>query len=101
LLGRPQFTYGTSVHYALNDQWQFNVNYLRVDDRFAVTRYAGADDEQVLDAYNRIDASVQWQINKLTQIGLSVENLADENYYTDIGFPAAGASAKLNLKLHF
>lgn len=98
LLGRPQFTYGTSVHYALNDQWQFNVNYLRVDDRFAVTRYSG-EEEQILDAYNRIDASVQWQINKLTQIGLSVENLADENYYTDIGFPAAGASAKLNLKI--
>lgn len=101
LLGRPQFTYGTSVHYALNDQWQFNVNYLRVDDRFAVTRYAGMDDEQVLDAYNRIDASAQWQINALTQLGLSVENLTDENYYTDIGFPATGASAKLNLKLSF
>jgi vitamin B12 transporter len=101
LLGRPQSTYGTSVHYALNDQWQFNVNYLRVDDRFAVTRYAGMDDEQVLDAYNRIDASAQWQINTLTQLGLSVENLTDENYYTDIGFPAMGASAKLNLKLSF
>lgn len=101
LLGRPQVTYGTSIHYALNDSWQFNVNYLRVDERFAVTRYAGADDEQILGAYDRVDASAQWQINQLTQVGLSLENLTDENYYTDIGFPAAGTSAKLNLKLSF
>lgn len=101
LLGRPQVTYGTSIHYALNDNWQFNVNYLHVDERFAVTRYSGADDEQILDAYNRFDTSVQWQINKLTQLGLSLENLTDENYYTDIGFPAAGTSAKLNLKISF
>lgn len=101
LLGRPQLTYGTSIHYALNDAWQFNVNYLHVNERFAVTRYSGADDEQVLDAYNRFDASAQWQINKLTQLGLSLENLTDENYYTDIGFPAAGTSAKLNLKISF
>lgn len=101
LLGRPQLTYGTSIHYALNDAWQFNINYLHVDERFAVTRYAGADDEQVLDAYNRFDASAQWQINQLTQVGLSLENLTDENYYTDIGFPAAGTSAKLNLKISF
>lgn len=101
LLGRPQLTYGTSIHYALNDQWQFNINYLRVDERFAVSRYTGEDLEQTLDTYNRLDANVQWQINKLTQLGLSVENLADENYYTDIGFPAAGASTKINLKISF
>lgn len=101
LLGRPQATYGTAIHYAMNNHWSFNLNYLRVDERFAVTRYSGADDEQVLDAYNRFDVNLNWQINKLTQLGLSLENLADENYYTDIGFPAAGTSAKLNLKLSF
>lgn len=101
LLGRPQVTYGTSLHYTLNDQWQFNVNYLRVDERFAVSRYTGADIEQVLDAYHRVDASVQWQINNLTQLGLSLANMTDENYYTDIGFPAAGTSAKVNLKISF
>lgn len=101
LLGRPQLAYGSSLHYSLNEQWQFNLNYLRVDDRFAVTRYSGADDEQILAAYNRFDASIQWQINTLTQLGLSLENLADENYYTDIGFPAPGTSAKMNLTLRF
>lgn len=101
LLGRPQVTYGTSAHYTLNDAWQFNINYLRVDERFAVSRYTGTDLEQVLGAYDRLDASVQWQVNPMTQLGLSLENLTDENYHTDIGFPAAGASAKLNLKISF
>jgi outer membrane cobalamin receptor len=101
LLGRPQVTYGTSMHYSLNDAWQFNLNYLRVDERFAVSRYTGSDVEQLLDAYNRFDANIQWQVNPLTQLGLSLENLTDENYYTDIGFPSAGASTKINLKIIF
>ena len=101
LLGRPQVTYGTSMHYSLNDAWQFNLNYLRVDERFAVSRYTGSDVEQLLDAYNRFDANIQWQVNPLTQLGLSLDNLTDENYYTDIGFPSAGASAKINLKISF
>jgi len=101
LLGRPQVTYGTSINYALNEAWSFNAHYLRVDDRFAVSRYTGSDVEEILDAYNRVDASVHWQLNAQTKLGLSLENLADEDYYTDIGFPAAGRSAKLNLQLNF
>lgn len=101
LLGRPQVTYGTSINYDLNDAWSFNAQYIRVDERFAVSRYTGTDVEQTLDAYNRFDASAYWQLNAQTQLGLSLENLTDEDYYTDIGFPAAGASAKLNLKLSF
>jgi outer membrane receptor protein involved in Fe transport len=74
---------------------------MRVDERFAVSRYTGTDVEQTLAAYNRFDASVHWQLNAQTQLGLSLENLADEDYYTDIGFPASGQLAKLNLRLNF
>lgn len=101
LLGRPQVTYGTSINYALNDAWSFNAQYIRVDERFAVSRYTGTDVEQALAAYNRFDASAQWKLNAQLQVGLSLENLADEDYYTDIGFPAAGRSAKINVKLNF
>lgn len=101
LLGRPQVTYGASVHYSLNNAWQFNLNYLRVDERFAVSLYSGDSLEEILGAYDRLDANIQWQASKLIQLGLSLENLTDEEYYTDIGFPAAGASAKVNLKISF
>jgi vitamin B12 transporter len=63
LLGRPQVTYGTSVNYVLNNDWSFNLNYSRVDDRFAVSRYTGTDAEQILAAYDRLDASARWNIN--------------------------------------
>ena len=97
LLGRPQLTYGTSVHYDPSDAWQFNLRYLRVDERFAVSLVDGDGIEQVLDAYNRVDANINWQMNSHVRFGLSLENLTDENYYTDIGFPAVGQSAKLNV----
>nr|WP_244904542.1 TonB-dependent receptor [Cellvibrio mixtus] len=101
LLGRPQATYGSALYYTLNDAWSFNLNYLRVDERFAVSRYTGVGVEEILDAYNRIDANIRWNINTNTQLGLTLENLADETYYTDIGFPAPGRLAKLNLRLSF
>ncbi|HSC67356.1 MAG TPA: TonB-dependent receptor [Cellvibrio sp.] len=101
LLGRPQVTYGTALNYALNEDWSFNVQYLRVDDRFAVSRYTGTDVEQTLDAYNRFDASATWQLNAQTRVGLSLENLADEDYYTDIGFPAPGRGGKLSVEMSF
>lgn len=101
LLGRPQATYGSALHYTLNNAWSFNLNYLRVDERFAVSLYTGTGVEETLEAYNRIDANARWNINPNTQLGFTLENLADETYYTDIGFPAAGRLAKLNLRLSF
>jgi vitamin B12 transporter len=101
LLGRPQLTYGSAINYALNDAWDFAVHYLRVDDRFAVSLYSGDSVEQTLAAYNRFDAHANWKISSQVQLALSLENLADENYYTDIGFPAAGRSAQLSLQLDF
>jgi vitamin B12 transporter len=97
LLGRPQVTYGASAHYDLNDAWQFNLNYLRVDDRFGASLIDAETVEQVLGAYNRMDANINWQMNTNVRFGLSLENLTDENYYTDVGFPAAGQSAKLSV----
>ena len=101
LLGRPQVTYGSSIHYELNDAWNFTLNYLHVDERFGASLYTGESVEEILKAYNRVDASAHWQLNTQLRLGLTLENLADEHYYTDIGFPAAGRSAKVNLNWHF
>lgn len=98
LLGRPQSTYGTSVHYKLDDQWKFDASLARVDERYAVSRHTGSDVQQLLGAYNRLDAGVTWRVIPQLQLGLALENLADEDYDTDIGFPAVGRSAKLNLR---
>lgn len=101
LLGRPQSTYGTSVHYKLDEVWKFNASFSRVDERFAVSRHTGSDVQQVLDAYSRLDASASWQLIPQLQLGLALENLTDEGDDTDIGFAALGRSGKLNLNFQF
>lgn len=99
LLGRPQTKVGASANYLINNNWKINLNYLWVSSRFAVSRYTNTDVEQTLDAYKRIDTTVSWQINAKTKLDFQLENIADENYYSDIGFPAIGRSALLNFTL--
>lgn len=101
LLGRPQATYGTGIQYRPTEDWAVNLNYLRVDERFAVSRYTGEAVEHILDAYHRVDANLRWTVNPMIRVGLSLENLADEDYDTDIGFPAAGRRAIADLTLSF
>jgi vitamin B12 transporter len=101
LLGRPQVTWGSSLHYVLNDAWQFNVNYLNVADRFAVSRYSGNDQEQVLNSYGRVDASANWQVSTQLKLGLSIDNIAAREYETDIGFPAEGRKVMLSMGFAF
>ncbi len=99
LLGRPQAKAGSSVSYAVNNEWKINLNYLWVSSRFAASLYTGADEEQTLSAYSRIDTTVTWQINTKTSLSLNLENIADKSYYSDIGFPAIGRTAILNFSL--
>jgi vitamin B12 transporter len=99
LLGRPQTKVGASTSYLINNNWKINVNCLWVSSRFAVSRYTSTDVEQTLDAYNRIDTTVTWQISTKAKLDLQLENIADEHYYNDIGFPAIGRSALLNFNL--
>lgn len=101
LLGRPQSTLGSSLHYQPNADWQFNLNYLHVDERFAVSLHDGQGQQQTLDSYNRLDASAYWQFNPHSRLGLNLENLADADYHTDIGFPAPGRLARVSLDIAF
>jgi len=71
---------------------------LQVADRFAVSRYSGNDQEQTLAAYNRLDANIDWQVNKQLTLGVSLDNLTASNYETDIGFPAPDTSALISLR---
>lgn len=101
LLGRPQNKMGISAHYAFNDAWQFNANYMHVDQRFAASRYSGEELKLALDSYDRLDVNIAWQLDQFVQLSLALDNLTDEDYYTDIGFPATGTTAKFNVKVSF
>lgn len=96
LMARPEVKAGSSLGYALNDDWQFTLNYLWVDERFATSHYTGTGVLETQDNYNRFDGSVKWQVNSQLQLNLNIENLTDEDYYSDIGFPAIGRAVYLS-----
>lgn len=101
LLGRPQVKAGATATYNLNEQWQFNANYIWVDDRLAASRYTGDTVIETLDKYNRIDLGAKWKINSQLTVNFSVENLADNDYMNDIGFPAIGRTGFISANYQF
>jgi vitamin B12 transporter len=101
LMGRPQVKAGANVVFALNENWQFNANYLWVDDRLAASRYTGDTVIETLDKYNRIDLGAKWKVNSQLTINLSIENIADESYMNDIGFPAIGRTGFVGANFSF
>jgi vitamin B12 transporter len=96
LMGRPKVKAGSSLGYTLNDSWQFNLNYLWVDERFATSQYTGDAVLETQDNYSRFDGSVKWQVNSQLQLNLNIENLTDEDYYNEIGFPGIGRAVYLS-----
>jgi outer membrane cobalamin receptor len=101
LMGRPQVKAGASVIFALNDSWQFNANYLWVDERFASSLYTNDSVIETLDSYNRLDLGVKWQATNQVSINLSIENITDEKYFNDVGFPAVGHTGFISANISF
>ncbi len=101
LLGRPQVKAGATAIYTLNDHWQFNANYLWVNDRLAASRYTGDSVIETLDKYNRVDVGAKWKVNSQLTVNLSIENLADDDYMNDIGFPAIGRTGFIGANYNF
>ena len=101
LMGRPEIKAGANAIFTLNDSWQFNTNYLWVDDRLAASQYTGESLIETLDQYNRLDLGAKWKLNKNFFMSLRIENITDEKFYNDIGFPAVGRTGFVGASLSF
>jgi len=101
LMGRPKVKAGATAIYNLNDSWQFNANYLWVDHRLAASRYTGDTVTETLDEYSRFDVGAKWKVNSQLTLNLSIENIADEDYMNDIGFPAIGRTGFVGANFSF
>lgn len=101
LMGRPQVKAGATATYNVNENWQLNANYLWVDDRLAASRYTGNTVVEMLDKYNRFDLGAKWKVNSQLTINLSIDNITDEDYMNDIGFPAVGRSGFVGANFTF
>jgi vitamin B12 transporter len=101
LMGRPQVKAGANAIFVLSNHWQFNANYLWVDERLAASRYTGDALVETLDSYNRLDMGAKWTINPHVNIHARLENITDEEYLNDIGFPAVGRSGLVGVNVSF
>jgi vitamin B12 transporter len=52
-----------------------------------------------LGSYSRLDLSASRQLSAHARLLFRIANVTDENYQEYVGFPAAGATASLGLKL--
>jgi outer membrane cobalamin receptor len=101
LMGRPQVKAGATAVFVLNENWQFNANYLWVDKRFASSLYTGDSVTETLDEYNRLDLGAKWTLNEHISVNLSAENITDEKYVNDVGFPAIGRTGFIGANITF
>ncbi len=101
LMGRPQVKVGANAIFALNESWQFNANYLWVDERFGSSLYTGDSLIETLDAYNRVDLGAKWRATNQLTINLNIENITDEEYVNDVGFPAVGRTGFIGVNISF
>ena len=101
LMGRPEIKAGANSIFTLNENWQFNANYLWVDDRLAASQYTGETLIETLDQYNRLDLGAKWKLNKQLSVSLRLENITDEKFYNDIGFPAIGRTGFVGANINF
>lgn len=88
LLGRPDLTYGAQAEYEIDNQWSLHTNYLSVDDRFAASQYSGSSQEEILPQYDKFDLGVGYKLDDINQFNFKITNVLNEDYQTDIGFPA-------------
>ncbi len=101
LLGRPQVKSGATIGYRLNEHWNMNLNYLWVDERLASSLYTGDTFIASLSNYNRLDANLTWSLNSQMALSLSIENMANEVYQNDVGFPAIERRGFATLRINF
>ncbi|MET0355472.1 MAG: TonB-dependent receptor, partial [Cellvibrio sp.] len=101
LMGRPQVKAGANAVFILNEGWQFNANYVWVDDRLASSQYTGEPLVETLDQYNRLDLGTKWKLSSQLSINLRIENVTDEEFFNDVGFPAIGRTGFVSANFNF
>jgi outer membrane cobalamin receptor len=101
LMGRPEIKAGANATFILNESWEFSANYLWVDDRLAASQYTGDTFIETLNQYNRLDFGAKWKLNKHFSTNLRIQNVTDEKFYNDIGFPAVGRTGFVGASINF
>ncbi len=74
---------------------------LLADLEYDSKRYTSTDGKRVADGYTIVNAKAVYEIIKGLELEAGVNNIFDENYAIDEGFPEPGINAFTNLTYHF
>ncbi|WP_331352230.1 TonB-dependent receptor plug domain-containing protein [Cellvibrio sp. UBA7671] len=98
LTGRPQWRAGIAAHWQLSESLRTSLDYQQVGEQFATSQHTGDATLQVLDDYQRLDATLFWSVSDSLGMTVSVENLFDSAASTAVGFPAPGLLWRFGLQ---
>jgi len=99
---------GTSEHLRNRPRWKATGQYIHhfsdnlttgttlvyVDEVYESSIATG---DVILDAYTRLDVSMNWQYNKMWSFGGVVENLSNETYQETVGTDSPGTTLRISL----
>ena len=94
LRNRPRWKATGQYLHGFSDTLSSTVMLLYVDKVYESSIATG---DVTLDAYSRLDVSLNWQYNKIWTIGGAIDNLTDEEYQETVGTDSPGISARLSV----
>ncbi len=92
--GRPEWCGGVFAEWSPNADWQGRVQLNHTGKRPSASSATG---DVTLDAYQRLDAVLVRRLGQDVDLTLGLDNLLDEDYQEEAGFPAAGVAFRVGL----
>lgn len=94
--GRADWRGGVFVEWTPVSDWQGRLHLSHTGKRPSASSATG---DVELDSYQRVDAVLVRRVNEQLEFTLSLDNLFDEDYQEEVGFPAAGFAARFGVAI--
>jgi outer membrane receptor protein involved in Fe transport len=98
LRNRPEWRAGAGAHWSPRESLTFTTAVTYVGTTFDSSIPTG---DVHLPAYTLVDFSASWQVSKMLEAYLAVDNLTDEQYQQFVGFEVRGIAPRAGVRLSF
>jgi iron complex outermembrane receptor protein/vitamin B12 transporter len=96
LNGRGEWRGGVFAEWNPDSKWQGRLHVSHTGKRPSASSETG---DVMLDAYQRVDAVLIRKVGVGLDVSLSIDNIFDEDYQEEIGFPAAGRGFRVGVSV--
>lgn len=94
LNGRGEWRGGLFAEWSPTQHWQGRLQISHTGERPSASSETG---DVMLDGYQRVDATLVRRFSRDLDVSLNLDNLLDENYQEEAGFPAAGRAFRVGV----